>query len=124
LIDTIDDSFYGVIIFIILLIEIIILMIIPWFFNWKVGLIILSYICISMFFFFILLEDDKKSNWKTVIFIILIQPYLLLALFPIIVVNRVRDKIEHKLSIIELRRKKLKYLRKKIRINKLKFWKK
>jgi hypothetical protein len=77
-----------------------------------------------MFFFFILLEDDKKSNWKTVIFIILIQPYLLLALFPIIVVNRVRDKIEHKLSIIELRRKKLKYLRKKIRINKLKFWKK
>jgi len=125
LVDTIDDENSGIIVFFSLLIEIILLLIIPWFFSWVFGLIIISYLFISLLFFFILLEADKETkSWEVTLFIILLIPYLFLALLPTIVLTIIRDKPEDKLSIMELRRTKLKRLKKQIRYNKLKFWKK
>jgi hypothetical protein len=124
LVDTIDNEYYGVLVFLIFLIELLLLLIIPWFFSWKIGLIIITYLLLTIGILIAFLEKENIPNSKITFFIIWIIPYLLLALFPTAIITIARKKEKPKLTLIEIRRNKLKYLKKKIRKNKLKFWKK
>jgi hypothetical protein len=125
LLETLDNDYNGILIFFIFLMELFILLIIPWFFSWKIGIIIISYLLITLIFiFYLVIKDVDSSNWKITLLIFWIIPYLTMTLFPTAIITITKKKEKSVPTIIQLRKTKLKYLRKKIRINKLKVWNK
>ena len=123
LLDTLDDEYGGFLIFSIFLIELGLYLILPWFFSWKIGVILISYLLLTIGFVMLILKYDDNKPWVVTLFMSWITPYLVMAFFPTAVITIVRKKEKPTPTIIELRRTKLKRLKKKIRINKYKFWK-
>ena len=124
LLDTLDDDYGGILVFFIFMIELALTLIVPWFFSWVIGVICVSYLLTTFGIIMIMLErNDPPPPWVT-FFIIWVVPYLALVFFPTVVITIVRKKEKPVLSTVELRRTKLKRLKKQIRKNKLKFWKK
>jgi hypothetical protein len=119
---TIDDDKYGAMVMGIFLLEIIIGLIIPWFFNWKLGLKILLLFIFLIIFIFIMSELSiyKKIN-KWLSFLVVI-PMLLLLLFPTIILTIFMKKSEKNKTILELRIAKLNKLKRKLKIKRFKFW--
>ena len=122
LFDTLDDKHSEILVFFIFLIELLVSLIMPWFFSWIVGMIIVFYLITTVCLALVLVDNNK--NWKVTFFIFWIIPYLIMVFFPTLILTIIRKKEKRKPTIIELRRTKLKLLKKKIRYNKLKFWKK
>jgi len=119
------DSEYGVLVFFLFLVEVFISLIIPWFFNWIIGVIIVCYLLLTISFIIYLIKNDTPTdNWKMTILMFWIIPYLTMAFFPTSIVTIFRKKEKPKPTLTQIRRTKLKYLKKKIRYNRLKIWKK
>jgi len=124
LLDTLDDDYGGILVFFIFMIELGLSLIVPWFFSWKIGLIFVSYLLITFGIIMIMLErDNPKPPWIT-FFIIWIVPYLTMAFVPTVVITIVRKKEKPVPTTLQLRKTKLRRLKKQIRKNKYKFWKK
>jgi len=124
LLDTLDDEYGGILVFFIFLIELIILIFVPWFFSWKIGLIIFMHVITTVAIALLLIDNDNNKNWKVSFFITWITPYLIMGFIPTAILTIVRKKDKPEPTIIQMRKTKLKLLKKKIRINKLKFWNK
>lgn len=123
LIDVLDNEKYGNIIIFGYLSELFLLLFIPFFFSWIVGIIIVSYLIITSFLTILIMNLNENKKSYVGLFIILSSPHLILLLLPALFLIVFGKKNKRELTIIELRKIKLKLIKRKVRINKFKFWK-
>jgi len=120
-----DNEKTGMVIIWIFLLEILLTLIVPWFFNVWVGVGFLTYFLLYLGFVFLIIDkDDVHYNKFHIAFFLTISiPYLILLLLPSMSIIIFSKKPEKQLTLLETRIIKLKKLKKKVRRNKFKFWK-
>jgi len=119
--ETLDK--YGLLILGISIVLILAVIIVPWFFSRVLGSCVIMGIIGTMIIIMILI-DETVVKVRKVLLIISMSPYILLGLIPTIIITIVRKKEKKLPTILELRYIKVNRLKKKVRYNKLKFWKK
>jgi len=123
MVDVLDNEYTGLIIIGIFMIEVLLTLIIPWFFSVWVGIIFVIYLILYFIFIIFVINEEVNKKIPVIIFIMFSLPYLILLFLPSLFIVIFRKRPEKQLTLLETRVIKLKRIKKKVRLNKFKFWK-
>ena len=124
MVNALDDEYIGLILIGVFIIEVLLTLIIPWFFSMWVGIMCVVYLFLYFIYLIFVINEDINSKLSVSFFLIFSLPYLVLLFLPALFVVFFRKRPYKQLSLLETRIIKLKKLKRKVKHNKLKFWKK
>jgi len=124
MVEALDNEYTGLLIIGIFLLEVLLTLIVPWFFGVWFGVGFLVYFLVFFSFVLFVLNEDTNSKLHVSIFLTLSLPYLILLFFPTLSIVIFSKKPEKEKTLLETRIIKLKRIKRKVKRNRLKFWKK
>ena len=123
MIEVLDTEYLGLWVLAVFFLEIILTLIVPWFFSWVIGLMCVLYLLIFFFILIFALHEDTNNKITVGLFLSYSLPYLVLLFLPTMAIAIFRKRPEKQLTLLETREIKLNKIKKKVKRNKLKFWK-
>jgi len=123
MVDALDDEYIGLIIIGIFIVEVLLTLIVPWFFSIWIGLSCVTYLVLYFIYLIFIMNEEANEKSNVFFFLIFSFPYMILLVLPALAIVIFRKQPDKQLSLLETRVIKLKRLKKKVKRNKLKFWK-